>query len=88
MRRWVAAIFLLLIAFYVGASQVDRCDESANDCGQVCHILCADGCAAAPIPAPPVAPPQDPLPRPVYDETAVRPVLTLELEPEKVPPRA
>lgn len=87
MRRWVAMLFLLLIAFYIGAAQIDRCDESPKDCGQVCHLLCSDGCAEAPIPVPPVAPPPDALPKPVYDETAVRPVLTLELEPEKAPPR-
>ncbi len=86
-RRLVAAIFLLLIAFYIGAAQVDRCDDAPNDCGQVCHILCNDGCATAPIPTPPIPPPADPLPRPVYEETVVRPILNLDLEPEKAPPR-
>lgn len=87
MKRWVAVLFLLLVAFYVGASQFDRCDETPNEQGQVCHLLCNDGCATAPIPVPPVAPPPDTLPKPVYDETVVRPVLTLDLEPEKAPPR-
>ena len=88
MRRWVAITFLLLIAFYLGAVQVDRCDESPNDCGQVCHILCDDGCATATIPVPPVAPPPDALPKPVYEVSVVQPVLTSDREPEKAPPRA
>ena len=80
-------LFLLLAAFYVGASRCDRGDEIPNEQGQVCDLLCNDGCATAPIPGPPVAPPPDALPKPVYDETVVRPVLTLDLEPEKAPAR-
>ncbi len=87
MRRWIATAFLLLIAFYVGVAQVDQCSGEPDDCGQICHILCNDGCATAPVPVAAVAPPPDPLPKPVYAETVVHSVLSLDLEPEKSPPR-
>ena len=88
MRRWVAILFLLLVAFYLGMCPVDRCDESPREQGQVCHILCNDGCATAPIPVAPVAPAQDPLGKRVYVDTMERPVLSFDLEPEQAPPRA
>lgn len=88
MKRWIATLFLLLVAFYIGAAQLDRCDEAPNDCGQVCHILCNDGCATAPVPVPPGPPQPDSMPKPVYDASIVHPVLAFDLEPEKAPPRA
>ncbi len=88
MRRWVSAFFLLLIAFYVGAAQMDRCDDRPNDCGQVCHVLCNDGCATAPIPEPPMPPPPDPLPRPNFEAEWTEHLVNLDIEPEKYPPRA
>jgi len=88
MRRWVAVAFLLLIAFYAGVSHADPCEASPRDHGQVCHLLCTDGCATAPVPVAPAAPPPDVLPKPVYDVSVDRPVLTFEREPEKAPPRA
>ena len=88
MRRWVAALFLVLAAFYLGASIQDRCAEGPSDCGQVCHILCNDGCATAPIPEPPIPPPHDPLPGRSFEAERVEHVVCLEPEPEKDPPRA
>lgn len=88
MRRLIAVFFVLLIAFYAGASQLDRCEESPDQRGQVCHILCSDGCATAPLPVAPSAPPADDTPKPVYGVNLVRPILSLDLEPETAPPRA
>jgi len=87
MKRWVTIACLLLVAFYIGAIQADRCDDTPKSCGTVCHFLCNDGCATAPMPVPPVAPPPDALPEPVYEETIARPLLNLGLEPEIAPPR-
>lgn len=88
MRRWVATLFLLLIAFYLGAASKDRCDSGPRPEGQVCHILCADGCATAPLPVAPVPPDPDPLPREMHP--AERPInlVTLDIAPEKDPPKA
>ena len=88
MRLWVAVFFLVLVAFYLGASLYDHCDSCPDEQIQVCHILCDDGCATAPIPAPPSPPPPDPLPRPVYVASWPHPVLNVPREPEKAPPRA
>jgi hypothetical protein len=80
--------FLLLVAFYLGAGSLDRCDETPMDQGQVCHILCSDGCATAPIPVTPATPMPDPLPKRVYEPTPVCRVLELDRQPEIAPPRA
>jgi hypothetical protein len=88
MKRWVAGLFLVLLAFYLGASRYDHCGGCPDDQGQVCHILCSDGCATAPIPGQPSPPSPDPLPRPVYDAALPHPVLNVPREPEKTPPRA
>ena len=88
MRRLIAAVFLVIIAFYLGAGGVDRCDDGPSDGVQVCHILCSDGCATAPIPVPPLPPPSDPLPRPRFEVQRAEHLATLDIEPEKDPPRA
>lgn len=88
MKRWIALCFVLLIAFYVGTSAMDHCEERPGDEAQVCHILCNDGCATAPIPEPPVPPPMDPLPRPRFEAEWAEHLVSLVLEPEKAPPRA
>jgi hypothetical protein len=78
----------VLIAFYLGAGSLDRCDETPMEQGQVCHILCNDGCATAPVPAGPVPPPPEALPERVYAIPPVCSVLELERQPEQAPPRA
>lgn len=88
MRRWIACFFLVLVAFYLGAGSFDRCDEVPTEQGQVCHILCSDGCATAPVPATPAVPPPDPMPKRVYDAARAYPILELDRQPEKAPPRA
>lgn len=88
MRRWIAAVFLVLIAFYLGVGAVDRCVDAPSDGVPVCHILCNDGCATAPIPEPPVPPPADPLPRPRFEAVRAEHLTSLDTEPEKAPPRA
>ena len=87
MRRWVAILFLLLVAFYASAARPDPCEQDGVDRGQICHILCNDGCATAPVPVAPVPPAAVPRPRPSYGETPASAVLSLELEPERTPPR-
>lgn len=89
MRRWIAVLLLIMAATFLAASGRDRCHEGAGDHRQpVSHILCLDDCAPAVVPECPAAPPASPLPRPVYEESVVRPILNLDLEPEKAPPRA
>jgi hypothetical protein len=88
MKRWLAVVFLLLIAFYLATTGVDRCTDQPSDQGQVCHILCSDGCATAPVPEAPEPPAPDALPRPVYQIAVIKRVASLDLEPEKAPPRA
>jgi hypothetical protein len=87
MKRWVAVIFLLLTAFYLGASAADHCGERPPGEAQVCHVLCNDGCATAPIPIPPQAPRQDPLPQPNFETERVEHLMSLAIEPETDPPR-
>jgi hypothetical protein len=89
MRRWIAALFLTITVFYLGASRIDRCtDRVADDCAPVCHILCADGCAVAPLPVAPTPPPPDPLPRAPHEHEQASALVSLEIEPEKDPPKA
>lgn len=88
LRRWIAGLFLVLVAFYVGASLQDRCEDTCPDSVPVCHILCSDGCATAPVPTAPTAPPTDPLPRLRYEAVGVEQLHTLEIQPETDPPRA
>lgn len=88
MKRWIAAIFLALAVFYLGAASADRCSEERSDCVQVCHIVCADGCTTAPLPVAPKPPPPDPLPRSRHGQERVDHLITLVIEPEKDPPKA
>lgn len=87
LRRWVAAVFLLMMAFYVTEGLHSHCHEGEEAHHQVCTLVCSDGCATAPIPKSPVPPPPDALPEAVYAETAVLPILNFDLEPETGPPR-
>ena len=86
-RRWVAVLFLVLIAFYLGAADRDGCDRNPKADAPVCQLLCADGCATAPLPVTPMPPAADPLPR--EPRRAERPMAlaSLDIEPEKEPPR-
>lgn len=89
MQRWLAALLLVVIATFLATAGADHCHDGADAHGeQAQHILCLDDCAPALVPTPPLPPPADPLPNPVYAESAVRPILNLDLEPEKAPPRA
>lgn len=88
MRRWGAVFILLLITFYLGAGSKDRCDDSPRDGAAVCHILCADGCATAPVPVTPVPPSPDPLPRERHVHERAAQFVSLDIEPEKTPPRS
>ena len=89
MRRWLAVLLLVVVATFLAVSGADRCDEDVHHHHQHAqHFLCPDDCAPALIPMAPVPPPPDPMPRILYEETVVRPILNLELEPEKAPPRA
>lgn len=89
MRRWIAALFLALTVFYIGASRIDRCaDRAIDDCAPVCHMLCADGCATAPLPVTPTPPPPDPLPHAPYKHGQAPDLVSLDIEPEKDPPKA
>jgi hypothetical protein len=88
MRRWVAALFLALTVFYMGAAGADRCDDRKADCVEICHVLCSDGCAVAPLPATPAPPPPDPLPSAPYEHERALALVTLDIEPEKDPPKA
>lgn len=89
MRRWIAALFLSLMVFYLGTASVDRCeDRVSGDCAPVCHIQCADGCSVAPLPVTPKPPPPDPLPRAPHEHGHAPILVSLAIEPEKDPPKA
>lgn len=87
MRRWLAAFLLMVVASFLVTSGQDHCHDAGGNGASTPHILCLDDCAPAVIPDAPVAPPPDPLPGPIYEEKIVQPVLNLDLEPEKAPPR-
>jgi len=89
MRRWVAILLLCLASLYLGATSLDQCAEGVNDdCAPICHIFCADGCATVPVPEAPVPPLPDPLPRPMFVADTIENLFSLNIEPEKEPPRA
>jgi hypothetical protein len=87
MRRWIAVLLLVVVSSFLATSGQDHCHDSGRGSASTPHILCLDDCAPAVIPKTPVPPPLDPLPKPNYEETVVQPILNLDLEPEKVPPR-
>jgi hypothetical protein len=88
MRRWIAILLLCLASVYLGATSVDLCNEGpGDDCAPVCHIFCADGCATVPVPDTPAPPSPDPLPRPCFQAEPAECVISMDLEPEKEPPR-
>lgn len=86
-RRWIAALFLVLTAFYLGAAGLDRCEDDKTGCVQVCQILCSDGCSVAPLPSTPAPPPPDPLPLARYEDELAPALISLYIEPEKDPPK-
>jgi len=89
MRRWIAILLLGLASVYLSATAVDLCTEGPDeDCAPICHILCVDGCATVPVPeAPQPGLPEAP-PRPSFAAEPVRDLASLDIEPEKEPPRA
>ena len=89
MRRWLAILLLCLATAYLGATSMDPCAEGpGDDCAPICHILCVDGCATAPVPEAPVPPPPDPLPQSRFTIERIEDLVSLDIEPEKEPPRA
>lgn len=89
MRRWTAILILFLASFYFGATSLDQCSNGIkDDCAPICHIFCADGCATVPVPEAPVPPSPDPLPRSMFVADTIENFVSLNIEPEKEPPRA
>jgi len=89
MRRWVAILLLCLASVYLGATGLDQCAEGVgDDCAPICHVFCADGCATVPVPEAPAHLSLDPLPRPSFESEPVVNLVSLDIEPEKDPPRA
>jgi hypothetical protein len=89
MRRWIAILLLCVASLYLGATSLDPCvDGVGDDCAPVCHVFCADGCATVPVPEAPASPVPVRKPRPVYGAERVEHLVSLDLEPEKDPPRA
>jgi len=87
-KRWTAVLLLVVVATFLATAGEDHCHEGADAHGpQSQHLLCLDDCAPAMIPQAPVPPPADALPKPSYIETLSPPILNLDLEPEKTPPR-
>jgi len=88
LRRWVAILLLCLASVYMGATDLDQCAEGpADDCAPICHILCADGCATVPVPEVPRPPTPDPLPDAAFLAERSTGLVSLDIEPEKEPPR-
>ncbi len=89
LRRWVAILLLCLTGMYLGATSLDACVEGpGDDCAPICHLLCADGCATAPVPEPPAPPSPDTLPDRCFVAERAGSLVSLDIEPEKDPPRA
>lgn len=89
MRRWLAILLLCLASVYLGATSLDHCSDGLeDDCAPVCHVFCADGCGTVPVPEPVTPPSPDPLPSPRFQTEQVVHLVSLDIEPEKDPPRA
>jgi hypothetical protein len=89
MRRWIAILLLCMTSVYLGATSVDLCaDGAAEDCASICHVLCTDECATVLVPEPPRTPPPVLLVRPLFEARRVVHFASLDVEPEKDPPRA
>ena len=89
MKNWIAVFLLVVVATFLAASGRDYCDESPGGHDQRAqHLLCVDDCAPALIPQAPAPPPPDPMPTAAFEVAVARPILNLDLEPEKEPPRA
>jgi hypothetical protein len=89
MRRWIAILLLCLTSVYLGATSVEQCPGgAADDCASICHILCADECATVLVPESPKAAPLVLLVRPLFEARRVVHFASLDVEPEKAPPRA
>jgi len=89
MRRWIAILLLCLTSVYLGATRGDRCAEgAAEDAGSIGHVLCTDECATVLVPEPPRTPPPVLLVRPLFEARRVVHFASLDVEPEKDPPRA
>lgn len=87
MKRWIAVLLLVVFAAFLAASGADYFDHGVEGQDQHAqHLFCVDDCAPAMISQTP-PPPPDPMPRPVFETSVVRPILNLDLEPEKEPPR-
>ncbi len=82
-------LLLVVVTTFLASAGADHCDEGPRGHDHhVQHLFCSDDCAPALIPQAPVPPPPDPMPKPAFAETVVCPILNLDLEPEKEPPRA
>ncbi len=89
MRRWVAILLFCLSSAYLAATAVDNCAEGLkDDCAPICHLFCADGCATVPVPEAPVPPSPNSPPKHNFEAERVVDLVSLDIEPEKDPPRA
>ena len=89
MRRWVAILLLCLASVYLGATSLDQCAEGLDDdCAPICHVCCADGCGTVPVPEAPAPRTPAPLPSPRFEAKRIVDLVSLDIEPEKDPPRA
>jgi len=89
MRRWLAILLLCLASVYLGATSLDHCSDGLeDDCAPVCHVFCADGWGPGPVSD--AGPPPRPGPRPGrrFEAERVVHLVSLDIEPEKDPPRA
>ncbi|BDU78402.1 hypothetical protein [Mesoterricola sediminis] len=86
-RRWLCVLLLVVLGTFLAAAGRDHCHDGGHQASAP-HLLCVDDCAPAVIPAAPAPPPRDPQPEAPFTEAAPAAVRSLDLEPEKAPPRA